>query len=377
MTTEKTIDTYLQVGQVLLIHVHPVRAQSLRLRSTVLGWHDSLRIILDRPCFSNNIDPIYEGCPCTVRFLSDGTACAFHSTFVNWLTLGDTRWCHLAWPKEFEAVSFRKHNRISFQTPCMVRFNGTVAEGTLRDISTGGCGLVTKTAVNTGTEIRLDFSLPSGILIHELRSVVRSFRIVQSEQVAGCEFVPGQAPLQNEIPLFINHLLEKKSGQEVRRNRVLVIDNDSVRSSELCGALTRQGGEAYAASTAIDGFARLRMLGPVAVAVSMELADFPGDEVVRLIRSSHAHLTLPIYLFGEQTADTQRRSELAGATAFFPESALATELADTLFAAVQGAAVHESVTELPKNNQANESGHEEIKGSPPQTADEHVGDFPG
>jgi CheY-like chemotaxis protein len=337
VATEKGLEDYLRVGQVVLVHAKSVHNPSVRFRSAIRGWHARVRIILDRPGFGS-VDPLHEGCPCTVRFLNDGTACAFRTYLTNWLTLSNTRWCHVNWPeKTFEAISFRKHPRVPFSAPCTVRFNGTVAGGMLRDISAAGCGVLTDTTVEAGREVALDFSLPSGIAIQNLRMVVRNARLIQAQTVAGCEFMPEQLPVQSEIILFINQALSRKSSAGAAPRRLLVIDSDPASSGQLCRALSASGCEVHSASNAVDGFARLRMLSPAAVAVNLQQRDLPGDQIARLIKTNSAYINLPVFLFGEQTADANERASQAGATAFVSQSALATDLVQAMLRAVRNA----------------------------------------
>lgn len=334
MAAEKGLEQHLHVGQVVLVHAKSVHSPAVRFRSVIRGWHEGARIILDRPGFGN-IDPLHEGCACTVRFLNEGTACAFRASLTNWLTMRSTRWCHMSWPEEFEAISFRKHPRVLLNAPCTVRFNGTVAGGTLRDISAGGCGVVTDTSVEAGRQVALDFNLPSGIAIQNLRSVVRNVRLIQARTCAGCEFMPDQLPVQSEIILFINQALARKTGPHVSTRRFLVIDSDPTSSGQLCRALSGVGCAAFSAATAVDGFARLRILGPSAVAVNLHQCDMAGDKIARLIKTNSAYINLPVFLFGEPAADSAERASQAGATGFFPQSALATELVQAMLDAVQ------------------------------------------
>lgn len=345
MAVEKELEDYLRVGQVVLVHAKSVHSPAVRFRSAIRGWHGRARIILDRPGFGN-IDPLHEGCSCTVRFLNDGTACAFRTSLTNWLTLSNTRWCHVNWPETFETISFRKHPRVSFSAPCTVRFNGTAADGTLRDISAGGCGVLTDTTVDAGRQVFLDFSLPSGAAIQNLRSVVRNVRLVQTHTVAGCEFMPGQLPVQSEIILFINQALSRKPGAGGTSRRLLVIDSDPASSSQLCRILSGSGCETYSAPSAIDGFARLRILGPAAVAVNLQQHDLPGDQIARLIKANPAYINLPIFLYGQPTADAADRASQAGA-AFFPQSALTTGLAQVMLQAVREAELQPASEQQP------------------------------
>jgi len=336
VAAEKGLEDYLCVGQVVLVHAKSVHSPSVRFRSAIRGWHGGVRIILDRPGFGN-IDPLHEGCACTVRFLNNGTACAFRTFLTNWLTMSNTSWCHINWPETFEAISFRKHPRVPFSAPCTVRFNGTVVKGMLRDISAEGCGVLTDTPVDAGREVCLDFNLPSGIMIQNLRSVVRNVRLVQAQTVAGCEFMPDQLPVQSEITLFINQALSGKSGGGAATRRLLVIDSDPASSDQLCRALSGRGCEIYSASSAIDGFARLRILDAAAVAVNLQHHDLSGDTIARLIKANSAYINLPVFLFGEPTADAADRASQAGATAFFPQSAVATDLAQAMVQAARTA----------------------------------------
>jgi len=336
VAAEKGLGDYLRVGQVVLVHAKSVHSPLVRFRSAIRGWHGGVRIILDRPGFGN-IDPLHEGCACTVRFLNNGTACAFRTSLTNWLTLSNTSWCHINWPKTFEAISFRKHPRVPFSAPCMLRLNGTVAKGMLRDISAGGCGVLTDSTVEAGREVRLDFNLPPGIMIQNLRSVVRNVRLIQAQTVAGCEFMPDQLPVQSEIILFINQALSGKSGGGATTCRLLVIDSDPASSGQLCRALSESGCETYCAPSTIDGFARLRILGPSAVAVNLQQQDLPGDMIARLIKKNSAYTNLPVFLFGEPTADAADRASQSGATAFFPQSALITDLVQAMLQAARTA----------------------------------------
>lgn len=334
--SEKNLEQYLRVGQIVLVHAKPVRAASLRFRSTVRGWHGTDKIILDRPDFAK-LDPLHEGCPCTVRFVSEGTACAFRSFLTHWMALGNVRWCHVDWPKNFETVTFRKHPRISLCVPCTLQFNTTVADAATRDISAGGCCLSTDTMVDTGREVLLDFALPTGAAIHNLRSVVRNVQDLKSRKVVGCEFLPEQVTVQKEISPFIERILARMVAQRrtsvTLRRRLLVIDSNLANSARLCRVLNLNGCETFSAASAIDGFTRLRALGPDAVAVRLEQSDLQGDQIVRLIKSNPAHLTLPVFVFGPENSQAADCATAAGATAYFPESALETGLAEAMLEA--------------------------------------------
>jgi CheY-like chemotaxis protein/c-di-GMP-binding flagellar brake protein YcgR len=312
---------------------------SVRFRSTIRGWHSGVRIILDRPEFGS-VDPLHEGCLCTVRFLDGGTACAFKTSLTNWLTLSGTKWCYVNWPETFEAISFRKHPRVALNAPCTVRFNGTVAGGTLRDISAGGCGVVTEASMETGREVSLDFNLPSGIMIQNLRSVVRNVRLIQARSCAGCEFVAGQLPVQSEIILFINQTLEHRPAACASSRRLLIIDSEPASNRALCRALSENGFEVYSAPTAIDGLARLQILGPAAVAINLQQDDLAGDKIARLIRTNSAYIHLPVFLFGQAAPDSAERASQAGATGFFPQSALTAGLVEAMRRAVCEAMLH-------------------------------------
>lgn len=324
----------MRVGQVVLVHAKPVHAPPVRFRSAIRGWHTGDRIILDRPGFGS-VDPIHEGCPCIVRFIRDGTACAFRTFLTHWLVLGNTRWCHVDWPPTFEAISFRKHPRVPIHSPCTIRSNSDMTEAFLRDISAGGCGLLTQAGLDAGREVLLDFLLPTGAAIANLRSIVRNVRLVQASTVAGCEFLPEQSALQNEIALFINRVLARQAASPGGTRRLLIIDSSSAAATALNRLLEQEGCQTFGALTAIDGFTRLRTLNPAAVAVNFQHGDMPGDEVVRLIKSYPACAVLPVFLFGPDTKEAAERARAAGATRYFPVSAIETDLAKAMLDAAQ------------------------------------------
>lgn len=327
---EEGIDTYLRVGEVVVLDLDPALSIRRRFTTFVRGWQRFRHITLDRPKDKGRYVPMQEGQACIARFIVEGTACGFNSVVLDSDNWGEACQCRIAWPESFQAICFRKHERVKLGINCKVVLpDGVTEEAQMRDISMGGCALVTPVNVGVGEQIRVLVKLPESARTEDASLTVRNVReIGDNAFLLGCELCGEQEYIQSDIAFLVATRLDRKTG-EPERPRVLIVDGDSESGGSLWRAFREQGCDTFMATNAIDGLSRLCVLHPAALVINHGMQGAIGTEMVRLVRNTAGFERLPVFLFGGNPDDQQAILQ-AGATMWLSSPAAVVERCKSL-----------------------------------------------
>lgn len=150
-----------------------------QLNAKVLGAKTGEFILLDKLILEMNnrlFVRLQGGIKCS--YILQGKAYVFKSEVLDSISydLGLIRY-----PKSFEVTSLRKHTRIKINLATFLALEGVEgrAEGSLTDLSNGGCRLLVKKVfyVDRKMNCQLEFTLPNGQSVHGLAASIRSIQI--------------------------------------------------------------------------------------------------------------------------------------------------------------------------------------------------------
>jgi hypothetical protein len=324
----RRLEQLLAVGMMTLFHPDPLRKDASRYQTIVRGWRAGQYVMLDRPkADARSLLLIREGQDCNVRYMIEGRACAFESRVLDFDVMRNNPYMRLRWPEQIEYTYFRRGERVKLDIPCTLAAPGRDAsQGTLIDLSQGGCAIEWPTAFDKDQRISIDFELPTGHLVEKLPLVVCSAREQERGFMLGCTFTEEAHPGKDDIAFFVVSRLTSEHGKRAigAGPRALVIDNDAVRAANIVKHLQQKGVDSLAAESVLDGFHRLMALPHSGLAVFGGMPVMNAAEITRVVRASGGFDTLPIVAYGHG-------GEGAGATQHVAEGpTLAADVAFTL-----------------------------------------------
>lgn len=318
--TEVEVENYLSVGCPLVFHSDPFHKEAPRYSTILRGWRKPNYMLVDRPKVGGRYAAMRENQPCVIRFVHDGNACAFDSLVLDWDTRQYNSYCRILWPRAITVLSFRKSERIKANFPCKIKAGDNIADGVVQDISIGGCSVKTSVGVAQGTRVVLSFVFSEGTVVEHVQSVVRSARQVAEDFVLGCQFLPGQVVVENEVAFFVISSLNR-TGKPDGGTRLLIISKDVDESILLKQMFEQQGVETLVVSGTLEGLARLKMTAPGGVIINQQQEELPGVLVARLIRTSPGYESLPLFLISADEATVAEQATRAGVTKIFATTA--------------------------------------------------------
>jgi len=329
---EMSVESVLHVGNTVVLNLGSSGREGVRHRSVLRGWTKPVEIVLDRPKDAGRYVPLYGKEPCVALFVAEGKACAFETHVLNWDNWGHSCRLRVAWPRGIKAVSFRKFERSEVCIDCTVSQGGKPdVKGVIQDISLGGCGIVLPVEARKNTPVTLSFTLSDGHSLERVKAVVRNARRVGEEIfIIGFEFAQKQEDARNEIEFFIASMFGDDEAQDRGAGRVMIIDDNSERAAPLWQALTARGCEAYLASNAVDGLARLRLVGARALVINQEQQDLDPVAIVRLLHASHGLETLPVFVYGGKEAELGKKAEEVGIAGYFASPKMTDAICDAI-----------------------------------------------
>ena len=314
------LESYLRVGKVVVLHLNPHQSPGPQFRTFIRGWHKSSHIMVDRPALESGSAPLTKGQPCVLRFVSDGFAGAFESSILSWEEHEQGNYCNLSWPQDLQIVPFRKHYRTKVEFPCKFSVEDETYEGIIRDLSIGGCGVFSHTALAEGTDVEMSFTLPDGLPLKKVRAIVREARPMGDDALLACEFYDRQEHVQSDVAFYLSSLIERERGggrAEIGR-QLLIIDENEDNAASLKRGFRDLGWDAVIVSSTIDGMHRLHATPPVALIVSQEQQDLTGLDIIRMVKSTSGFESLPVFLYGKDTGDLRARALEIGVAGYFP-----------------------------------------------------------
>ena len=339
MAQDKNVVNYLAVGTVAMIHTRVVAKGSTRYRTVIRGWRKPTHILLDRPKTSNDRYVALEvGKPCVVRYLAEGTACAFGCNVEGWDKHRHNPYLRVSWPQAMERVAFRKFERVKVELPCTLVAGEDEISGVLCDLSLGGFGLTCAREVEKDSTISVSLALPGVTKLQDVQAIVRVSRATGESVFVGCEFSPGQVHVENDIAAYVSIVL-RSSGkvQDREGGPILVVEDDEKMSQRLKRNLERHDRKSVLTNNTIDAAHRLRTTSLDAILLSATLRDLPGADLCRIIKANKDFAKLPVFVYGGEAPDIEEKAKNAGATGYFPPSAsLAPDVAGALAKALQG-----------------------------------------
>lgn len=300
MPDDNSLSEFLEVGNMALFQVGLQPGAAASHRTNILGWHPGSYIFLERPRTRDRFLPMTEGMACVIRFVREGAACGFVSSVMDWSNFDADSWCRVAWPEEIHSVGFRRHQRVETNISCtLVAGDGKPVNGDIRDISVGGCRIVTSLAIEREASVRVSFILPGCGPLQDIEAVVRRIDTNADGRFIGCEFAEGQNHVASEIAFFVTCKRSGADGLTSDRPRVLVMDQNHVNRGLLWRAFNERGYEVITANSAFEGIFRLQLIKPAGLIVSRQLPEMTGLDVCQLVRANGSFQSLPIVLYGE------------------------------------------------------------------------------
>ncbi len=322
--TGEGLESYLRVGGAVVFQPDPGHGAASRFNTQVRGWEKMKYVLLDRVSAGNERTlPVHENQPCAVRFVYEGKACAFMTLVEDWNSRRDAGWVRVMWPKALEVVSFRKHERVRAGAPCTLSREGALlGDGVVRDVSLGGCGILTSVECRFGHKAEVSFVLPTGVPIQNAGIVIRNVGSDGNGQwILGGEFREGQELMINEIAAYVASVLRPEIGSsESLKRSVLLIENRSSLRDAISNRLTRSGFDAVTAGNAVEGFCRICAARPWLVIVSQKLVDLSGMDVLHALKANATLASLPVLLYGEEDEDIENEALDAGAVRYVASS---------------------------------------------------------
>jgi len=361
---ESEIDSFLSVGDVVMVHLDPAKKWEVRYKTCVRGWHKPHHIILDRPRSKGLLVRLSEGFPCVVRLLSGGKAVGFASRVLDWDSPGAHPYCRVAWPEQLQVVSFRQHERINLFVPCTITVGDTTHDGQVQNLSVDGCRVHAHAEIEEGSPVELSFTMPDGLPVECVRAEVRNVQPRPDGALFGCHVTPGQEHVQSDMAFYIAAMLNRSQAGHEATPRLLIVANDPQNTKALSGTFERHGWDTFVASTSFEGLLRLRMVFPSALLVSQEQEDLGCLEMLRLLKSTRGLEALPVFLYGRD-AEIKQQARDAGSAGHFPLplnlgrvfdiiSAAASKKAATEDAPTKDAATEDAATETAAADEAEE-----------------------
>lgn len=335
---EADLEPYLVVGNPVTFHSDPFRKDAPRYKSAIRGWRSPVYVMLDRPKLGDRYVVMAQNQPCIIRFVSGGYACAFDTQVLDWDKRRHHAYFRIAWPNAVKVVGFRKHERVMVSIPCMIKAGEAVNEGTVTDLSIGGCCVTLGVPISPGETVALAFRLSNGYTIEDASALVRNARKVGGQTQIGCEFVEGQETVTSDIAFYVNTRLDrgKTCGEDERR--VLIIDHDEKTTKALRKCLQDRGFEVFSAPGLVDGLYRLRVVPPNALLVNQRLQDLTGIELSRIVRHTSGYESMPLFVYGGDSPELEQQAKEAGATQYFQANQTIDEIVDGVVLAGLGVA---------------------------------------
>ena len=136
-------------------------------------------ILSEMPICSNG--PLFHrpDINCTVRFLASGSVYGFSSRVVH-ITHNPVPILFIAYPQSVERMNLRKEERYSVMIPVQLKIaaSQTMNEqpGTVVDLSTSGCRLISPFFCDSGEELLVNFILQEDSHPVRLNGTVRNFK---------------------------------------------------------------------------------------------------------------------------------------------------------------------------------------------------------
>lgn len=124
---------------------------------------------------------------------------------------------------------------------------------------------------------------------------------------------------------------EEEETEEIGPRRILVVDSDFEMAEALHGLLDGLGYSVTVMSSAGDAMRNIASQLPHALFVDLDMPDFPGIDICRMIRSDLSRRKLPVFILSKASNDEDIQAAMeAGATLFLSKPVGMNELVEAL-----------------------------------------------
>lgn len=324
------VEPFLAVGRTVMFQLKVTKQISSRYRTAIRGWQRGKYIMLDTVIVSDTAVMTGINEICILRFMHEGQVCAFESQVIDSIA-GKRPYFRVAWPRDLEQVSVRRHERVRVSLPCTLERAGAESvEAEVRDMSAGGCCVESRVPFEKDQELRLTCVLPDGVRVDRLRVLVRACNLSDRRYVLGLQYKPVREDDLQDLEFFVSSVLERMRGMDGGACRVLFVGADSVDLVKMRSRMENLGYEVIAADGVVDAFYRLRLMPPQAVFINHEQSELAGTEICRVIRNARGLDTLPVFMYGGAGKEAGPAARAAGATRYFPKIEAVAEILQAL-----------------------------------------------
>jgi len=317
------VERYLAVGRQMVFQADPHNKFSPRFLTVLRGWRRPDYLLVDRPMIKGRQALLREGQECVLRYVAGGRACAIDSMVMDWDTRPHNSYCRIQWPRQLSVVQFRRSERFAANLPCTVAAGELEYEAEIADISANGCCLNSPAAAELKEQLRLTFRLPDGTPVDEVVSEVKTNRLVKGRYVLGCEFLEGQATVENDIAFYIVNCLGRGQMATLSNSskpRVLIISENPGNTTPLKLLLENEGAEVVISAYTVEGLYRMRVINPLAVVVDQGQSDLAGIQTAHMLRATRGMENLAIFLINAGPTIMQTAEETGINAGFAPET---------------------------------------------------------
>ncbi|MBU1625830.1 PilZ domain-containing protein [bacterium] len=194
----------LGVGIELLMKVDSL-TENIRKIGVIHGWMGQELIIVKVPD-DTNIQHYSTSTPLLVGFVNQGITYGFKSKLVMRLKILNHNIFVIEYPRESKKVNLRTNERLKVEIKGNLRLiqegmsldDSPIIDFVIIDLSSGGCGLVTKFELKKGDKMLLNFLLPPDSVITNLPGlVVNVHSQVSSEYSFGVKFYPKEEHMES------------------------------------------------------------------------------------------------------------------------------------------------------------------------------------
>lgn len=169
-----------------------------KLQATLVGYRKNRYLIVERPSAGTTPLGLTEGTRWMVNFVREGDIYTFQSQVMGTVSR-PIPLIFLVYPKEINRTSLRQADRIPVNLPVLMRQNSAsnqeeypTYKGLIRDISEGGCQVVTTFAYPIETLLQLTVVIDEERRMENVTAEVKSHQNLGERHVLGLSFMPGR-----------------------------------------------------------------------------------------------------------------------------------------------------------------------------------------
>jgi CheY-like chemotaxis protein len=323
------IEQSLEVGLQAIFYPESQRTGNQRLEAVIRGWQAGHYILVEVRLDHERTLLFHAGAECSLRFIKDGVAYAVESNLQSWQVSRREPQARIAWPRALRSAAIRRHERIEVSIPCTIMYEGKEIEGTLQDLSVGGCGVTADSGITPGSQPSLRCVLPDGVRLEGLPVLARTAKPKNDGQsYIGFSFPRSEHPGLVDIAFYVGTSVLRMRQHAGQSPRYLVLGRDDDDISILRDALDPSQCHVVTAGCLLDALVHSRLVVPAFILLAFDWGEATALDACRILRASPAHRAVPIFVYGrpqEEDAAVGDEASLreqvlnAGATDYYPD----------------------------------------------------------